>query len=135
MKSSIEAKVEFYFKGKCISPSATVDLDGLMEKNGGIPPLHTVLAMASDMDSYSYEYEMFLTEDIEFTNPTGLAAECMVDGLFDRELFMARWKEEKELSVLNEVAKTHLGIVDLSQHAETRAALIAAYQAGKAQQA
>ena len=46
MKNSVVASVEFYFKGERFAPSLEIDLDRLMQQEGGVERLHQAIAMA-----------------------------------------------------------------------------------------
>ena len=45
MKNSIDATVTFSFKGETYTPSTSIDLDALMEQQGGLLHLHHFLAV------------------------------------------------------------------------------------------
>ncbi|MCW9012336.1 MAG: hypothetical protein OQL06_01035 [Gammaproteobacteria bacterium] len=45
--------------------------------------------------------------------------------------FESAWQENQLLSSLQNIAKHHMSIDDLPQHAELKAALLAAYRLGK----
>lgn len=134
LSNSIEVSVEFSFKGENYSPSATIDLDEMMEKGRELADLHSFLATLHDIDTYSYMYEVMESQDIEFKNAKGLATECLSNGHFDIQKFQQLWQQLQELAVIGEIAKQHMHIDDLDQHSELKAALLAAYEAGKKEQ-
>ena len=131
MKNSIDAHVEFSFKGESYAPFATIDLDELLEHHGSIPPLHAILAEKHGIDTYSYLYEVMEQAEIVFDNAQELAAEFLINGVFDAEAFAARWQENRILVRLQAIAASELGIDHLEQHQALKNALFQAYYAGK----
>lgn len=131
MKNSIDAHVEFSFKGKTFTPFATIDLDSLLEQGGSFPSIHALLAERNGIDTYSYLYEVMQEEEIRFDNAQGSAADFLVDGNFDIGAFAARWKENRIIGLLQTVAARELGIDRLEQHPALRNALLQAYRLGK----
>ncbi len=131
MKNSVVASVEFYFKGERYAPSLQIDLDKLMQQEGAIERLHHTIAVANAIDAYSYEYEMMMAEDIHFDKATGLAAECMHGGQFDIEAFKVKWQELQVVEKVRPIAEQYVGVSDLDAKPKLKAALVAAYLAGK----
>lgn len=132
MKNSIVASVVFYFKGERHAPSMVIDLDELMERNGGMNNLHHSIAVANSIDAYSYEYEMMMADDILFEQPEGMATEFLHDGHFDMDGFKTKWHEQQVVKAVRPIAERCVGITDLDAKPKLKAALIEAYLAGKA---
>lgn len=130
MKNSIDARVIFSFKGEAYSPSATIDLDACLEQLGTLPPLHSVIAKANGIDTYSYLYEVMEMSEIEFHNPKGLAVECLTGGHFDLKAFEGKWRESQVLSSLLSIAADEMGVQDFGQHPALKRALLQAYALG-----
>ena len=131
MKSTIRARVEFSFKGETHSPSAVIDLDGVMRGPGVVGNLHPTLARLNGIDSYSYLYEVLEVHEVEFDQPTGLAVDSFHDGVFDIHDFERRWRDAQRLERLAPVARRHLGIDDLDAHPALLEALLEAYRLGE----
>ena len=128
MKNSIDAHIEFSFKGEDYAPFATIDLDTGFD----VPTsLHAILAQKNGIDTYSYLYEVMQQEEIRFDNAQGLAADFLTDGQFDLEAFVARRLELKTFDLLQLIASRVLGIDDLGQHPELKNALSQAYELGR----
>jgi hypothetical protein len=127
LRNSIDARLEFSFKGEIHGVSATLDLDSMMIRSGAIQDIHGLLAMESKTDIYSYQYEVMEMQEVIFDNAGGLAVECLSDGDFDVHKFEQLWTEANLTTVLAPIALTCLNIDDLDQHPDLRAALIAAY--------
>ena len=132
MKNSIDARVAFSFKGETYAPSASIDLDAHMQASGSLPDIHPLLAHANAIDTYSYLYEVMEAHEIEFANPSGLAAACFADGVFDIPCFEQLWREASERAVLHDIARQQLGVDDLEANPDLKAALLGAFEAGKA---
>lgn len=133
MKNSIDVRVEFSFRGDTYSPSATIDLDAMMVKGGELSDLHGFLATQHGIDTYSYTYEVMEAHELEFYNARGLAEQCLEGVIFDIQHFQQLWRENKEYSLLADIAKQFLDIERLDEHKEIKAALIAAFEEGKKQ--
>ncbi|MEN6586490.1 MAG: hypothetical protein ABFE02_10675 [Sulfuricella sp.] len=130
-KNTIDAHVEFSFKGESYSLSATIELDDFTAPDTSRPSLHAILARKHGVDTYSYLYEVMQEEEIRFDNAQGLAADFLTDGDFDLEAFVARRQELKTLGLLQAIATRELGIDDLAQHHELKNALFLAYELGR----
>src|SRR5665811_1614089 len=83
MKNSIDASVEFSFKGEDYTYKTSIDLDQLLRDHDTLPSIHAILARLHSIDTYSYLYEVMQEAEIEFSNPHGLTADYLVDGKFD----------------------------------------------------
>lgn len=132
MKNSFVVSVDFSFKGETLSPAVVVDLDPYMERGGTIPPLHDLIAAANGIDAYSYQYEMLLGEELQFSAVQGFAAEFIAAGAFDAEGFMARWQESRIENIVATIARRELDVADLAAAPALHRALLAAYGAGQA---
>lgn len=131
MANKITATITFHFKGTQFSPNAELDLDTLMQQHGSLPQLHQMLAQRNDIDLYSYEYEMMLTEDVQFSDASDLAKEFLIDGHFDQSRFEQQWHENYVLTKLAPIVKQHLDIDDIEQHQELKTVLLAACKLAK----
>lgn len=109
-----------------------IDLDELMARNGGMNNLHHSIAVANNIDAYSYEYEMMMADDILFEQPEGLAVEFLHDGRFDMDGFKVKWREQQVVEAVRPIAERCVGVTDLDGKPKLKAALIEAYLAGKA---
>lgn len=131
MKSSIEIKAVFDYRGETYSPSVTLDLDRQLERYGQLPDFHRLLATENHIDSYSYQYEVLESCELVFSNATGLASEYVSDGAFDVSGFQQKWHEQKALECLKVIAGRYMAVDDLEQQPELKSALLAAYDAGR----
>ncbi len=128
--NSIDAHIEFSFKGETYSLTSTLDLDRMLDKYIEPPSLHHVLAVEHGINTYSYLYEVMEVEEIEFDNPKGLAVQFLHDGVFDLEGFAAQRGDSQMLDSLQSIALREMGIENLEQHPKLKSALIQAYQLG-----
>jgi hypothetical protein len=131
MKNSIDAHIEFSFKGDTYSLTSNIDLDQLMEHDHSLPSFHAILARDNKIDTYSYLYEVMLETEIGFANAQGIAADFLNNGDFNQGAFIAAWQENRTLALLQPIAIRELGIEDLKQHQELKNALVQAYNLGK----
>jgi hypothetical protein len=99
-----------------------------MNQYGGLPDLYSLLAEQQQIDNYSYEYEMMLAEDIHYSQPNGLAEQCLNEGKFNLDLFIQLWHENQLMTKLKPVLRQQLNIDDIEQHPELKKVLIHTYQ-------
>jgi len=130
MKNSIDARVEFSFKGEDYTHASRIDLEELLRQYDAMPSLHAILAKLHGIDTYSYLYEVMQATEIEFANPQGCAADYLIGGEFDLALLAANWQTAKTGMLLQPVAARELGITDLNLHPALKRALVAAYHLG-----
>lgn len=134
-ENKIVAKIEFYFKGECYTPEATINLDHLMEtsqeNHDRLASIYLRLANEGNIDTYSYQYEVMLAETIQFSQATGIAASYCQDGIFSMDDFKNAWHDNTILNHIQSIAKQHMAIDDLSQHPDLKTALTEAYILGK----
>ena len=129
LRNTIRARLEFSFKGEDIALESIIDLDRCDDE--AAPNFHQWLARAGNFDPYSYQYEVLESEAITFDQPTGLAVACCEDGHFDWPAFVALRQDAHDLEVVRAVARQTLGCDDLDADAQLKAALLAAYRAGR----
>ncbi len=128
MDSRITASIEFYFKGEKFTFSEEIDLETwLNEHQCELEPLYDILANRNGLDRYRYEYDVMVMEPIYFSHATGLAAKYTHDGNFDADVFIKAREQLAVLSHIQSIAKKHLGIESLADHAKLKAALLDAY--------
>jgi hypothetical protein len=131
MNNKITANVEFYFKGVAFTPSAELDLDKIMQQKGAIPALHQYLATLNNIDTYSYEYEIMLTEDIRFNNAQGNASQFLHGNKFDHDAFQQHWHEQNLLQQLAPILKQQLDIDDIETEPALKSVLLTTYHLAK----
>jgi len=131
LSNSIDAHIDFSFKGKTYALTSTLDLDRLLAQHDSFPALHAILAKEHGIDTYSYLYEVMQETEIEFQNAQGIAAEFLIDGQFDPEAFAANWRDNKIAALLQPIATSELGITDLNQNPGLKNALIQAFNLGR----
>lgn len=131
MKNSIDARVEFSFKGENYDLTSHIDLDELSPERASCPSLHEVLARDHDIDTISYLYEVMLEAEIEFSNARGIAADFYSEGHFDLAAFASHWQDHQIALLLQPIAKRELKIDDLTRQTSIRNALVQAYKLGR----
>lgn len=131
MKNTIDAHLEFSFKGEHYTLSTTLNLDALPLDEDALPDFHHLLAQANGIDTYSYLYEVMESCDLEFSNAVGIAAECLHDGVFDVACFQARRCAQLETAILAPIARRLLQVDNLDSQPALKQALLEAYHTGK----
>lgn len=129
--NTVRARLAFSFRAEDHDLDTRIDLDACAAEAGEAPDFHLLLARQAGIDPYSYLYEVLESHDIAFSEAAGLAALCCRDGRFDWAEFERLRKEERDMEVVREIAERMLGVGDLDARADLKAALLAAYRAGK----
>lgn len=129
--NTLRARLNFSFKGEPHELDTTLDLDRCSAEPGEAPNFHLLLAKAGGIDPYSYLYEVLESHEIEFSEATGVATLCCRDGQFDWLEFERLRQDEQDMEVVRGIAERTLGVGDLDERADLKAALLAAYRAGK----
>lgn len=131
-RNTIRARLDFSFKGENHELDHILDLDACAEGSDDAPDFHLRLAKAHGIDPYSYLYEVLASHEIEFSDPTGIAASCCHDGLFDWSKYVRDREAEIDLQAVRAMAAETMGIADLDSQPALKIALLTAYRAGKA---
>lgn len=132
MNNRIKARVEFSFKGETYDLISDIDLDARLSHTDHPPSFHQILARDHHIDTISYLYEVMQEEEIEFFDAQGSAVAFLHADGFDLNGFITHWHEHHLTTLLHPIAQHTLGIADLDQHPKLKAALLQAYQLGKA---
>jgi len=130
--NTVRARVAFSFKGETYHLDSVIDLDRCLGEPGAPPVFHRFLAQAAGIDPYSYLYEVLESHPIEFSDATGVAARSCRDGRFDWGLFERELRAEPDWQAVRALAESIMGAHDWDADPALKAALLAAYRAGKA---
>lgn len=129
--NTIRARMTLSFQGRTYELDTVIDLDAAPGETGETPDWHLLLARAAGIDPYSYLYEVVESHEVEFSDATGVAARNCRDGRFDWAQFDRDRREAQEWQVVRAAAESLLDGRDLDTDAALKAALLAAYRAGK----
>ena len=132
--NTLRARLDFSFKGENYLLDATIDLDHCLTTSSERPNFHHLLARAGNIDTYSYLYEVLASYDIAFDQATGLAEACCSDGMFDWHGFVQQAGDQGDLQAVRALVVQTMEINEFDARPALRAALLAAYRAGKAAQ-
>lgn len=127
--NTVRARVGFSFKGETYELDSVIDLDA---GSGEAPDFHRLLAQAAGIDPYSYLFEVLESHEIAFSDATGAAAQSCRDGRFDWARFERDRREERDWPAVKAIAERVLPTRDWEAAPGLKAALLAAYRAGKA---
>ncbi len=130
MNNTIDAHLEFSYRGETRSLSSTLDLDRLIDGSETLPSIHALMAAEHGIDTYSYQYEVLLEEPLRFDNAQGGATKFLEGEDFDLAAYAEWWRTNGSMAPLQQIAKKELGIDDLSQHPQLKNALMQAYNLG-----
>ncbi len=130
--NTVRASLSFSFKGETCELDSVIDLDRCHGEPGAMPDFHRILAQKAGIDSYSYLYEVLESHEIVFSDATGVAARSCHEGRFDWASFERDRCEEQDWPAVKAIAEHILATRDWEAAPDLKAALLAAYRAGKA---
>lgn len=130
--NTLRVHASLSFKGEHYQLDTVVDLDRTNIDAEEMPDFHRILAGAHGIDTYSYLYEALESNELEFSEPTGAAAQACQDGGFDWVSFAQARREELDWQVVRNLAAQTLNPTDLDARADLKAMLLAVYRAGRA---
>jgi len=130
LKNSVRISLEFYFKGEKFNPSTIINLDTHLQGKRTIEHCYLELAKAGNIGLYSYELEVMLMEPIVFSEPTGIAQECVVDGEMAWKKLEEAWGILSGLRDVAPIANKIFNVENIDVHPKLAAALMEAYQKG-----
>ena len=130
--NTVRARVSFSFKGETHELDSVIDLDRLLGEPGAVPDFHRLLASDAGIDPYSYLYEVLESHEIEFSEATGAAVRSCHDGQVDWSRFAADMSEARDWRAVRVAVEPILGPRDWDAEPALKAALLAAYRAGRA---
>ena len=131
MKNTLDAHIDFSFKGENYDLSSTLDMDEVLDKYPDLESLHIVMAIEHGIDTYSYLFDVMLVEEVRFDNPQGMVADFLSeDGVFDIEGYSAQRSKSQALVSLGVIAAQEMGVEDLERQPQLKRALLRAYQLG-----
>jgi len=130
--NTVRARLAFSFKGETYELDSVIDLDRRGGESGEAPDFHQLLAKAAGIDPYSYLHEVLESHEIAFSDATGVAARSCRDGGFDWAQFEQYRREEQDWPAVRAIAERVLATRDWEAAPDLKAALLAAYRAGKA---
>lgn len=130
--NTVRARLALSFKGETYDLDSVIDLDKYLGETGAAPNVHQLLARKAGIDPYSYLYEVLEAHEIAFSDATGIAVRSCRDGRFDWNQFEQDRREERDWQRVRAIAEKIMTARDLETNPELKAALLAAYRAGKA---
>lgn len=130
--NTVRVRATLSFRGETYELDSVIDVDGYSGEPGEAPNFHQLLARAAGIDPHSYLYEVLEAHEIAFLDATGIAARSCRDGRFDWAQFEQDQREERDWQRVRAIAQPMLDARDLDAETDLKAALLAAYRAGKA---
>ncbi|MFZ5467291.1 MAG: hypothetical protein ACOZAI_08535 [Pseudomonadota bacterium] len=131
-RNTLRAQVQCSFQGETHALDEIIDLDQFPADEESQPDFHRHLAKKADIDPISYLYEVLETHDITFSEATGQAADYCHDGQFDWHGFDKARRDAGDWERILAVVQDKIAPHELEATPALKAALLAAYRAGKA---
>lgn len=131
MKNTIKVTIPFSFKGVEYSPSSIIDLDVFSQGDQTLDTVFQIVANENKIDNYSYQYEVLESSRRLYSDPTGIALDFLSNNEFNLQGFKDKLIGDDVFLGLSEIAKKTLGIQNLEDHDDLKAALLKAYKLGR----
>ena len=132
MNNRVTASIEYSFKGETKTLRSEFDIDALMTEHREMPSLNDLIARKHGFDSYSYEYDVILAEEVIFEEASGPIAGFIENGELDVHAFSEHWDATIADRKLQEIAARLLNVDSLDEHPALKAALREAWDHGQA---
>ncbi len=132
--NSIDAELEFDFKGERFSPCVTIDLDAYFQADKDITYIYDLLAQSIGLNEHRHEYDVMVMHDVVFSQPQGFAQGFVHDGQVDWQGLKQAWQtniEKSEHDEVLELAKSHFSEQELADNPKLLQALTLAYKQNK----
>ena len=129
--NSIDAELEFDFKGERFSPHVTIDLDAYFQADRDIVYIYDMLATSIGIDEHRHEYDVMVMQDVVFSHPQGYAQGFVHDGQVDWQGLKQAWQVELEQEEVLALAKSHFTEQELADNPKLLQALTQAYKQNK----
>ncbi len=129
--NSIDAELEFDFKGERFSPRVTIDLDAYFQAGRDIVYIYDMLATSIGIDEHRHEYDVMVMQDVVFSHPQGYAQGFVHDGQVDWQGLKQAWQSKHEQDDILTLAKSHFSEQEIADHPKLLQALTQAYKQNK----
>ena len=132
--NSIDAELEFDFKGERFSPRVTIDLDAYFQAGRDIVYIYDMLATSIGIDEHRHEYDVMVMQDVVFSHPQGYAQGFVHDGQVDWQGLKQAWQtniEKSEHDEVLELAKSYFSEQELADNPKLLQALTQVYKQNK----
>lgn len=127
--NTVTATIEFDYQGKHYDLKTVIDIDHMIHHDDFFNSVCISIARANDIDTYSYQLEVMLDQEIIFSNEKGCVVECVSNGNLDLDLLKESHQKTEFLPKVELIMAQH---IPKDQHSEEiTKALAAAYLMGK----
>ena len=130
-ENTVKAGIRFYFKGEKLEAETQIDLDDWFRAEHDVRHIYDILAEKLGIDEHRHEYDVMAMEAIEYTEPHGLAARFVQNGVMDWQGLEKAWKEQRDLQKLTPIANKFFHVENLKDDPKLAAALLEAYRLGQ----
>ncbi|HIL03473.1 MAG TPA: hypothetical protein EYG05_03255, partial [Candidatus Thioglobus autotrophicus] len=84
--NTVTATIEFDYQGQHYDLKTVIDIDHIIHHEDFFNSVYTSIARANDIGTYSYQLEVMLDQEINFSNEKGYVQGCVNNGEIDLDL-------------------------------------------------
>jgi hypothetical protein len=129
-KHSLLASLSFDYQGKSHALQSVINIENVISHEDFYQSVYLQIAQEYGIDLYSYQLEIMMDQDIQFSEAKGCAEGCIDNQSLNLELLRQRYDHVLCLEQIEVVASKHLNSTEMTKG--VKKALIEAYQLGKA---
>lgn len=127
--NTVTATIEFDYQGQHYDLKTVIDIDHIIHHEDFFNSVYTSIARANDIGTYSYQLEVMLDQEINFSNEKGCVVGSITDGNLDLALLREGYEKAECIPKVELVMNQY---IPKDQHSEALTkALTAAYLLGK----
>jgi hypothetical protein len=129
-KHSLLASLSFDYQGKSHALQSVINIENVISHEDFYQSVYLQIAQECGIDLYSYQLEIMMDQDIQFSEAKGCAEGCIDNQSLNLELLRQRYDHVLCLEQIEVVVSKHLNSTEMTKG--VKKALIEAYQLGKA---
>jgi len=123
--------LQFCFRGETFTPTLLIDMGEWLSRGAHPEALYHLLAESLGCGPYSYEYDVLMMREIEFSPEKAWIQKHIDHGKLNITACHSEWQEQQILNIVLPIAEKHLSHALLNEHPSIRDALVESYRSGQ----
>ena len=91
--NTVTATIEFDYQGQHYDLKTVIDIDHIIHHEDFFNSVYTSIARANDIGTYSYQLEVMLDQEINFSNEKGCVVGCVNNGNLNLDLLRESYQK------------------------------------------
>ncbi|HAD99042.1 MAG TPA: hypothetical protein DCG46_02615 [Gammaproteobacteria bacterium] len=127
--NTVTATIEFDYQGQHYDLKTVIDIDHIIHHEDFFNSVYTSIARANDIGTYSYQLEVMLDQEINFSNEKGCVVGCVNNGNLNLDLLRESYQKAECVPKVELIMHKHFTKDQYSE--QIIQALMEAYLEGK----